>query len=1061
MSLLKKIGIWFLALVIIMISLAYTLFFLNQDMIKNEIVLGINRKIAGKLLIEEVGLSLFSGFPKATISVESVKLFEHKTDSIIGEQIPLLELEEVSVSFNVIDLINNKLMIEEVVLDGGSIALMNNADGTLNILNAINESATDTTESQNNVSLHLNSIEILNLRVQYHDMPSEQYLSTTINSLETAIAIAGDSLKGEISLDYRLDSLVENGLLIMAGHSLILAAEFEGEMNNLAFAITNGKVKFDLLEVDLEGYYNNADSGYVDINISANHNDISELAKLEMFNPEYLPDIRSGKLTLSTTIQGKTQGQLPVINAEVRLSGLHVHNKFGDVIEDSGFHIKFYSGVEKDMNDGLLYIDSIDFGFASGGYLTGDLEIVNFAEPTYKINWQLANNLVDLSNVFLIPGIKNMQGMVRSQVQLEGKFDLQNKQFDNPQGTLSVQFENCQLSLSDTDYLLKGVNGRLSMNEGTLRIDDLTFDANGNQLELNTSIENLLPYLLGIPTALTTEISLHTHSLNTFKFLAFDPKLQEQINYKVDSLELDIRANFLSTDMDSFMLIPTGNLSINTLTAKVSGLPLINKVKGSIIVLPDALRVKGLTGYVGESPFIFNLSMLNYDGYFHTDTLETMTLAVNFESEKLVPKDFFTINGKFLLPESYEDEVLKNVSFNANLTTTNFELQKSELIPEFEFQIGGLNFQTHFSPVKFRDISIFGLIKDNNIYINGMFGQLGRSDVFMNAEFSNALATTDTISRPFKSRISINSKLLDLDELIRLGEAGSGHHLEENETESSDNPFAGDYPITDLNINIGELSYYGAIIKNLSGILNMEDHNIIKLNQVRLQSGEYGSFEFTGVFDASNHKEAILTSNIKISEVDLSKLDVAYIQDGKEVKIGDHLKGVFNGEIEASVPLHQDFSFDLARVSGSLKAVIKNGALVNYAPFQALVKYFKNKDLSNIYFADLINTMVFDQGKIHLPFMTISTTLGTIFISGYQTIDAEMEFNVQVPAKLVAGAVFNSFFAANKGDDGKKDEISTGAKGKYITVHIYGDADGYNFKLGKKHGKGAAADVTH
>ncbi|RLD20105.1 MAG: hypothetical protein DRI71_10790, partial [Bacteroidetes bacterium] len=805
---------------------------------------------------------------------------------------------------------------------------------------------------------------------------------------------------------------------------------------------------------DITGTYNFADSGYVDINITANHDDLSELASMELLNPEFLPDVRNGKLTLTTAIQGKTIGHSPIINTVASLSELEVHNQFGEVIKDSGFRLNFYSGTGKDRRDGLLYIDNADIKFASGGYLSGDLLIIDFTEPVYKINWQLEENLVDLKNIFSFRSIKEMNGTIRSQGRLRGKVDLLTKQFANPKGMLRVQFENCSVSLSDNEYYVKDINGQLFMNEGEISIDNLTFDANGNEIMINSKIRNLIPYLLGTPTALTTSLSIHTHSLNTSELFAFDTELQKKINYQVDSIDFVAKGFFLSSDIDSYNLIPAGMVDIDNLTAKVSGIPLINKFKGNLTILQDNLALKNITGFVGESPININLSISNYDSYFQTDSLMSMALNLDLQSEKLVAKDFFTFNNDFILPESYENEVLTNVAFTTSITSTNYELQKKGLFPEFSFQVTGLKFQTHYSPVKFRDIGIFGLISENHIYINSLFGKLGRSDIFVNAEFNNVLATKDTISRPFRSRIGINSQILDLDELIKLDEGDSDKKVVTAEAEKK-NPYADDYPITDLSVNIGQLEYYGATIKNLSGILNLEENNIIKLNSVRLESGDYGSFEFEGVFDASSHEEAILTSSIKVSKVDLSKLDVTYVEDGKEVKLGDHLNGILNGSIDATIPINQEFSFDINRLTGTVNAVIMDGALVDYAPLQEMAKYFKNKDLNNVYFDDLINTIVFDKGKMQLPYMSINTTLGTIFLMGYITTDEIMALDIQVPVKLVAGAVLNSLFAANKGDDGKEDEIIDASKGKYVTIHVYGDSTEYNIKLGKKHSAGS------
>ena len=136
---------------------------------------------------------------------------------------------------------------------------------------------------------------------------------------------------------------------------------------------------------------------------------------------------------------------------------------------------------------------------------------------------------------------------------------------------------------------------------------------------------------------------------------------------------------------------------------------------------------------------------------------------------------------------------------------------------------------------------------------------------------------------------------------------------------------------------------------------------------------------------------------------------------------------------------------------GKIKIKMTDGALINYAPLEEMGKYFKNKDLNRVRFDELKNVMIFNGGKMLLPFMTINTTLGTINIMGFQTLDYDMSYDIQVPIKLVAGAALNSLFSAKKGDDKKEDKVKKGGKVKYITLHISGSADDYKFKLGKKH----------
>ena len=70
---------------------------------------------------------------------------------------------------------------------------------------------------------------------------------------------------------------------------------------------------------------------------------------------------------------------------------------------------------------------------------------------------------------------------------------------------------------------------------------------------------------------------------------------------------------------------------------------------------------------------------------------------------------------------------------------------------------------------------------------------------------------------------------------------------------------------------------------------------------------------------------------------------------------------------------------------------------------------------------------------------------------GFQAIDGDMNYDIQVPLSLVAGSALNSLFSSKKGDDGKKDDVKKAGKGKYVTVHISSKGEEFKVKLGKKH----------
>ena len=77
---------------------------------------------------------------------------------------------------------------------------------------------------------------------------------------------------------------------------------------------------------------------------------------------------------------------------------------------------------------------------------------------------------------------------------------------------------------------------------------------------------------------------------------------------------------------------------------------------------------------------------------------------------------------------------------------------------------------------------------------------------------------------------------------------------------------------------------------------------------------------------------------------------------------------------------------------------------------QAMAAYVKDKNLRLIRFDTLRNKLTLANGVLDIPAMNINSSLGYIQVSGKQSLDLSMEYNVRVPMKMVARVAFTSLF---------------------------------------------------
>ncbi len=1050
MKLIKKIAFTLILLIIgIMVVFAIT-YNLMQSKIQSKIVALVNNTIEGSIELDNLHYSFFSTYPKLIIDIDTLSLNESGIDKDKEEQV--LKIYNLHIQLDANKAIDGLYQIDKFKLSGGKLTIITHNDSSINLLNAIARIDTNIIEEEQAeevaLKILLDELVINNVAINYRNELNDQSVYSNLKKISSQIKVEGDSLSAGLDIAYTLDSLFIENKRIIKNQQLSFASNVFINRTTTLVQVTDGVIKLNLLEANIDGSYHGADSGFIDVKIWAKHTDLAELAKMEIFKKENLPKIEHGEFEIDAKIIGYTVGQVPLVEATANLKNLEVYNRFGKVIDKAGFDLSFKSLSTKDFSDSHLKVDSISIELTSGGYVRANATVDHINKPTFNITWEAAEQLENIDKLVNIPQVETISGGMVTRGNYEGVYHIKSQIISNYSGNFSIRFDDVNLVLSKEKYPINNINGTAYMSNGDIGFENMRLTANTNKMLLNGKIENALPFIFGEPTQLITSFSIKSDTINTKSLLAFNKTLSDSNKYIIREVDVNLRAELASNALDNYTLIPTGKLTVYNFTALVEGAPTIAEFKGVVEANQKLVTLKNFKGVIGKSRVDFGISVSNYTDFLQSEKEEPMVIDVSLQSEQINVKDFFTINNKFVLPKNYEQEVLKEVAVNTKIITTNFELQKTDLLPEFELQVTGLQFKTLYTPLIFKDIFLFGLIKDNNVYINSMFGKFGRSDVFMNAEFDNVVATKDTISRPLISRVTFNSNVLDLNELIKLDD---NSFASSDEEATASNPFADKFPITEFQINIGELTYYDATIRQLSGLLKIEENNFIHLHEIKLQSGEYGTFEFEGELDASSRKEAILNATIKISEVDLSKLNVTYIQADKEVKISDHFEGMVNGNIVAKVPILQDFSIDLARLTGKVKVKMNNGALINYAPLEEMGSYFKNKDLTKVRFDTLQNIVIFNAGKILLPFMTINTTLGTINLMGFQDLENNMEYDIQVPIKLVAGSALNSLFASKKGDDKKDDKIKKAGKGKYVTVHISGRNDQYKFKLGKKH----------
>jgi hypothetical protein len=424
-------------------------------------------------------------------------------------------------------------------------------------------------------------------------------------------------------------------------------------------------------------------------------------------------------------------------------------------------------------------------------------------------------------------------------------------------------------------------------------------------------------------------------------------------------------------------------------------------------------------------------------------------------------------NGQRYLPKDIYNEVGSNIWVRS----------KIELRYDSVFQFANIriaNISAGFQQHPYRLDSISGNIKfgtDNFLKIDTLKGKIGNSDFNLSMRLYTG---KDTLRRKKENYLKFASNLLDADQLSSYA---ASVEQEEQSLAALESPpdttrvILTTGPVTpsthaqafnifqipfidfNANVNIAHLRCNHLGIRNFAATARMTANQHLFLDTLVMNIAG-GSINASGQFDGSNPKKIMLHSKIDAEDVDIEKLLLKLDYLGQDYVINKNLRGSLSGQVETDLQIHPDLTPVMENTQARIDLEILDGALVNFAPMQALSSYFGDKNLSMVRFDTLRNTLTFRNGVLFIPDMNINSSLGYMEIAGQQSMDTHMEYFLRIPLKLVTQVGFHMLFGKKKEevDPDQVDAIEYRDKEKkirFMNLKITGTPDDYKVALGK------------
>ncbi|MDB5231925.1 MAG: AsmA family protein [Chitinophagaceae bacterium] len=167
------------------------------------------------------------------------------------------------------------------------------------------------------------------------------------------------------------------------------------------------------------------------------------------------------------------------------------------------------------------------------------------------------------------------------------------------------------------------------------------------------------------------------------------------------------------------------------------------------------------------------------------------------------------------------------------------------------------------------------------------------------------------------------------------------------------------------------------------------------LNNVSLRHAG-GSMVMNGSIKERNSSFYDVGLKTKLFNVDVKELMESFSNFGQTGIEGNNLKGLLSADADVHMDLNRE-AVKSSNVQGTVNFSLKNGGLINYEPMQKMQGFFKNRDFSHIYFAELKDRLDISSQEIKINRMEIQSTALTLFVEGVYGLKGNTDISIQAP----------------------------------------------------------------
>ncbi|MGB1247886.1 MAG: AsmA family protein [Chitinophagales bacterium] len=209
---LKKVLIITTCVVLLLVGGASTWIYLNQDTIQNKAIAAINEQINAEIIVDgNIDITFLSTFPDVSLQLENVFIADpfNPADT-------LASLQKVNCTLDAIALLKKNYTIDAIAVSDGLLRLKIDEEGK----NNFDILKKDETTKSENTAIHLEKININNVKVDFEDKKDDILLYTYVNAAILKGSFINQDFEIATYIDTDVQDLTINKMTFLHNHQL-------------------------------------------------------------------------------------------------------------------------------------------------------------------------------------------------------------------------------------------------------------------------------------------------------------------------------------------------------------------------------------------------------------------------------------------------------------------------------------------------------------------------------------------------------------------------------------------------------------------------------------------------------------------------------------------------------------------------------------------------------------------------------------------------------------------------------------------------------------------------